>query len=257
MNQKSIFPKVAVDMFLVQGMWASAFLGVMVVVQIIRSVISTFTSSQLSTFFVSTFIASSIFMLVVGIIATYGFMPHFVGNGVTRKDFFKGASLGAIGLAIALPIISSIISLIEKGIVTLTNLPIKYEPIFESKVEEDPSFIEEIFRMIFTTNFNDSSHWVIVVVIFAVNLLTFYLIGWIIGSAFYKHLILGFLGIVMGIFILYCMGHIVAMLFGAPVTIFANTFELPDVVLIIIILFILVICFSIIRLLTKKAVIKI
>lgn len=258
MRQKAIYPKVSVDMFAMQGMWASVFLAIMIIVQIIRTVIFYFTNGNLGTFFLTTFIASSIFMLVIGIIATYAFMPHFVGNGVTRKDFYRGTSLGAIGLSIVIPIVTYIISLIEKGIVTLIKLPIQYESVIEADANEDPSFIDKLFSLIFTSSTIDfNSHWVSVMVIFAISLLTFYLIGWLIGSAFYKHTILGFVAIALGVLILYLMGHIVAMLLGAPVQIFANTIELPMFLSIILLVAILAFCFYAIRAITRKAVIKI
>lgn len=256
MKQKTIYPKVSFDLFVMQGYIAAWFLGVMILVQIIRVIISNISHNGTGTFLVTTYIAASIFMLVLGIIVTSAFLPHYVGNGVTRKDFFKGASLGAIGLSIAIPIVSFILSLIEKGIVTLLKLPVNYETVFKPDVDEDTFILGKVLSTILTPNIDFSSIWVLVLVLFAINLLTFYLIGWLIGSAFYKNIILGFGAILMGIFILYFIGHIMAMLLGNSAPIFTTHIELPVIVLIFILLALIAVSFYMIRLLTKKIVVK-
>jgi hypothetical protein len=91
MKQPKNYPKVAIDMFFVQGIWASGFLGIMLLIQIVKSVLFIFNDNNgVNTYYDATFIASNIFMLVIGIISAVGFIPHYVSNGVTRKDYFKG-----------------------------------------------------------------------------------------------------------------------------------------------------------------------
>lgn len=53
------------------------------------------------------------------------------------------------------------------------------------------------------------------------------------------------------------IGYIVTSLFGAPVQIFINTIEIPIAISIILLINILLLCFIVIRTLTRKAVIDI
>lgn len=257
MKLKAIYPKVSLDMFVVQGTWACGFLGVMILIQIVKGFFSPINNVDLGTFIMSAFVAAQIFMLVIGIIATYGFLPHYVGNGITRKDIFRGASLGAIGLSIALPIISYIIWMIEKGIMNLLNLPVKNLSVDITDIDSDKNLIGQFFQTLFVPVVNETTNFILLLIVFAVSLLTYYLVGWVIGSAFYKNTLLGFVGIAIGIVVLYGKSSILAKMLNSPVTTILSDLELSNVLLSIIFIVLLAISFYLVRVLTKKVVVKI
>ncbi len=48
--------------------------------------------------------SSSVFMLVIGILATYSFFDYFAKRGITRRDFFKATIGASVLLAVAVSI---------------------------------------------------------------------------------------------------------------------------------------------------------
>src|SRR4051794_22873455 len=104
MKHKAVYPKVATDLFFVQLFWSFGFLGVLLVVHIIKIILGIMNGSEINNYFSIVYVAAHIFMLVIGIISVYGFLPHYVGNGVSRRDYFKGATLSTIALSITIPV---------------------------------------------------------------------------------------------------------------------------------------------------------
>ncbi|NMA68411.1 MAG: hypothetical protein GX958_03215 [Desulfitobacterium sp.] len=121
--------KVARDMFLVQGIWTCYFLAIILAIHIIQTIITINLNGNLvdSGFFLSSHVSSRIYMLIIGIIAAIYFPPFYVGNGVTRKDSFRGILLGTLALAIALTLVTFCIGALESLLVKGLNLPISLE----------------------------------------------------------------------------------------------------------------------------------
>ena len=94
MKAKAIFPKVAVDLYIVQLLWSLSFLGFFLFIQIAKPLLAMIPLLKMNdkinigNYFDTVFIASNIFMLVIGIIVTLGLLPYYVSIGVTRRDFF-------------------------------------------------------------------------------------------------------------------------------------------------------------------------
>src|SRR5699024_12454545 len=62
------------------------------------------------------YVAANIYMLVIGIIAI-NFLPYYVQNGVTRKNYFIGNVFAGVGLSIVIPVLIYIISFLEKSVI--------------------------------------------------------------------------------------------------------------------------------------------
>lgn len=259
LRKASIFPKVATDLFWVQLFWAFGFLGIMFAIHIVKIILAINSDNDIELYFVSTFVASNIFMLVVGIISSYGFLPHYVSNGVTRKDYFKGAALASVGLSIALPVISSIVSGIELLILKIFNMSTIFSTTFGERVDmEEDGIVGEIIQSIIIAPYVDpQGNWLLAIFIVTLNLLTFYLLGWLIGSAFYRYgVVIGIVFIAISIVLLLLENALLSIGLGLTVSDRFTTydFSLPISILGIVVMIIIVLW--LIRQLTKRVAIK-
>lgn len=259
LKKTSIFPRVATDLFWVQLFWAFGFLGIMLAIHVVEIVVAINSNNDIELYFVSTFVASNIFMFVIGIISAYGFLPHYVRNGVTRKDYYKGAVIASVGLSIALPVISSIVSGIELFILKIFNMSTVFTTTFGERVnmEDDGIFVDIIQSIIIAPYVDPQSNWLLAIFIVTLNLLTFYLLGWLIGSAFYRFgVIVGLAFIAISIVIILLENALLSI--GLGLTVQDNfsgyEFSLPIAILGVVIMIIIVLW--LIRQLTKRVAIK-
>ncbi|MFA1819203.1 hypothetical protein ACDX78_03185 [Virgibacillus oceani] len=189
------YPKIAADMFWTLMSWTFGFLGVMIIINIVQRAINVIQGTEVDGgFYGSLIIASNIYMLIIGIISIY-FLPYYVENGVTRKDYFKGTLIASIGVSIVLPIIIFFISIVERFILTnWLNMSYKTQDINEifNEVLMDidgglGSFIGDlILSVILSPNMDPYSNWMLAIVVFASNIFIFYLLGWLISAGFYR-----------------------------------------------------------------------
>ena len=198
MNQKAVYPKVATDLFWIQLFWSFGFLGVMFVIHIIKVILGSITGNEINNYFSIVYVAANIFMLVIGIISTYSFLGFYVGNGVTRRDYFKGATLSTIALSIAIPVIASIISALERLFINLTNLyTVDSNPFVSKGIAEESNLIGDIVKSVVISPFVDlQDNWLLAILIFSLTLFTYFVVGWFIGTSFYRFNILIGLGVV-------------------------------------------------------------
>lgn len=95
----SAVTRVSTDMFIQQGSWSMGFLFVVLLIYIGVGIgtsmgVNVREGIAEEDFFSITYRSTKGFMLVIGIISAYGFLSYYVRNGITRRDFFKGAALG-------------------------------------------------------------------------------------------------------------------------------------------------------------------
>ncbi|MFJ5770462.1 hypothetical protein [Psychrobacillus sp. NPDC093180] len=258
MNQKTIYPKVATDMFWVQFFWALGFLGVLLVVQIIKAILSIIKGIEMNDYFDAVFIAANIFMLVIGIISSYGFLPYYVSNGVTRKDYFKGSAIASVALSITIPIIASIISVIQIFIVNLIDLSILKDSSLGNATGDEGNMVAELILSIVFTPFIDlQSNWLLAIFVFALNIFIYYLVGWLIGSGFYRFGVLfGLVCIILAFFIIYAQDLLLSLALDLPVHDMFASLQLPIYVAVIGIFVLAGLTFWMIRQLTKRIAIK-
>jgi len=209
MNKRKYYPKVAIDMFFVQGDWTKWFLGIITIVYVIQVFFAIKSGNSQDDFFVSSFVASNIYMFVIGIIAAYVFLPFYVRNGVTRRDYFKGAFLAAIGLSLTIMVYSLILTGLERLIINIGNLPLVIDntsiEFFEK--DEDMNLLGQIIKSIVVSPFISlESNWLISLVLTCLNFIVSYLIGWLIGTGYYRYgwlIGFGFIGIAIGLMMLW------------------------------------------------------
>ncbi|WP_078382070.1 hypothetical protein [Sutcliffiella halmapala] len=256
MKQHAIFPKVATDIFFTQLKWASGFLGVLFIVNIGKLVLSSIYGYEAEGFFSSIFVAGNIFMLVVGILAIY-FLPHYVGNGVTRKDYFTGTVLASIGLSITIPVIAFLVSILEQFILNMVNIALRAQTI--NDVDIDDNIIGDIVQSIIITPYvAPQQNWLLAIGVLSLNLFINYLIGWLISSSFYRLNVVAGLGfILLAINIKMLKDTFLRISLDLPVPgWFSNLDFLPSGIALVGILLLVIISIWLIRLLTRRVSVK-
>ncbi|GAQ17883.1 Tat pathway signal protein [Oceanobacillus picturae] len=255
MKQTNNYLKVMKDMFTVQMMWAFGVMGVMLIIGIVRLVLQ-FQENGQDNFYNSFFVVATFFFFVIGIMATY-FLPHYVGHGVTRKDYYKGASLALIGMAITLPFIVWGISVLTEFVVeNVTSFSFK-EPNMDVSTE-DSNFIGDIVEFLIVTPFVEpDSNWVLAIGIFSLKILTYYLAGWLISAAFYKFSVIAGLGfIAMSIVLLTVENVLLRSILSLPIPNRFAFLEMPEGIAIAALLLIPLGMFCLIRVMTKRVSVK-
>ena len=236
MKLKAIFPKVAVDLYIVQLIWSLGFLGILLFLQIAKPILTMVPLLNMNdkinvgNYFDTVFVSSNIFMLVIGIIAILGFLPYYVSNGVTRKDYFKGATIAAVGLSISIPIVASIIYALQNFIMKITGLQIVQKSTLANQaVDTDDGFIGELIQSIIMTPFIElESNWLLAITVFTLNIFTYYVVGWLIGSGFYRFgVTVGLLCIVIAFLVVYTQDLLLSSTLGLPVHDMFTSLDFP------------------------------
>lgn len=265
MKQKTIYPKVAIDMFLTQSKWTFRFLAIVFLIHVSHMIIALNSDRDLGTYFDSVFVATNIYMFIIGIIATY-FLPHFVSLGVTRKDAYLGTVIGAAGLSIAIPIISFIVSSIAKWIVlsvtSLTFTPSNINSVVAEMDMEDHilgTIISNTIQTFIGAPYVDpSSNLLLALIIASLNFFVYYLIGWLIGSTFYRFgTIIGLVFIVIGIVILLAKNILLRIPLDLPLPEHLQfTEDISKLIATLLIVLLIGIVIGIIRMMTQRVSIK-
>jgi hypothetical protein len=162
----SAVTRVSTDMFIQQGSWALGFLFIVLLIYFgvgIGNSIGVNVREGIAEedFFSITYRSTKGFMLVIGIISAYGFLSYYVRHGVTRKDFFNGAAVAAVYLSLAFPVVVGLGNWII-GMVT-------------SHDAGSTPLLQEF-----------DNNWLLTLVSYGVQIFTYYLMGWMIGSGFYR-----------------------------------------------------------------------
>lgn len=256
MKQPAIFPKVAKDMFWVQLTWTFGFLGIMLAINIFKIIVATVQGNEVDNYYNSVFVAANIFMLVIGIISVF-FLPHYVENGVTRKDYFKGAFLASVGLSAIIPIIIISISLLQQFILKISFKVADINSVV-LEIDSDDIVGDIVTSIILTPYVDPQSNWVLAIGIFSLNIFIYYLIGWLISASFYRFNTgtgLGF--ILIALIIITLEDTLLRISLDLPVLRRFSILEsLPLGVAVLCILFLILISIWIIRLLTKRVTVK-
>ncbi len=188
MKSKSNALKVAVDLFLEQMGWTLWFLGILLIIHVVRIFNSIYAGKDLEHFFLSSYYAADIYMLVIGIIIGYGFYPFFVKHGVTRKDVFRGGVLAAGLLSAAIVLTAAVITAAEYSVVNIANLPLHLNSTLEFTEGVDDDVIGNLVLLIVLGPLVDfSSHGLLSLFVYMTNIFTSYVIGWFISAVFYRY----------------------------------------------------------------------
>lgn len=259
MQQKYPYLKVANDTFFVQMIWALWAFAIVIVITIVKNIIIAKTGADISGFLTSYSQTANVYMLVIGIISATGLLPYFINHGITRKDYFKGSTIGAIALSLTITILFIIIALVERAVIKMLNLSLQLDPSsgagFASEAG-DPLIVNLLLVIVDAPSALSAEGGLLMFLIFSLNLLTYYVIGWMISSAFIRLKVIGGLAfIVLSLLFFtgrniiwgYNFGNIVSF---APVDVSPFISMLGTIVIIGISLYF-------VRLLTRKIVVKV
>ncbi|MEI3605134.1 hypothetical protein SPD48_05475 [Pseudogracilibacillus sp. SE30717A] len=260
MQKPVSYLKVGYDLFYVQLTWTFWALGIFLLINISRLIFLDYVDSYYS----GGYISANIYMLVIGIIAI-NFLPYYVENGITRKNFFLGNVLASIGLSLVIPILIYVISFFEELIVHNFTSIVLRDHTLEDVVEQvttdiDGNIIGEIIQSIILTPFiNPESHVVLSLALFSLHIFAFYIIGWMIGAAFYRlRLIGGLIFIAIGLAFILIKDSMIRLVLDIPLfqnlkvlANFPENLAFPSVFIIILVSIILI------HFLTKRVAIKI
>lgn len=260
MQKPVSYTTAALDLFLLQLTWTFWALGIFLVINTGRLIFLDYVDSYYS----GGYISANIYMLVIGIIAV-NFLPYYVENGVTRKKYFTANVLASVGLSIAIPILIYLISFFERLIVNNFTSIVLRENSLERAAEEvtaniDGNLIGEIIQSILLTPFiNPESNLILSLGLFSLHIFVFYIIGWMIGAAFYRlDVIGGLVFIVIGFILILIKDSMIRLVFDIPLfqnlTVLENV---PDNLALPFVFIIIIVSIVLIRILTKRAPIKI
>lgn len=256
MIERQIFFKVGLDMFFIQLVWTFGFLGVVFVVNIVKLFLSGLQGNAVDGYFHHIYAVGNIYMLVIGII-TVLFLPHFVGNGVTRKDYFFGGVIAAALLALAIPFITVIVSFIEKFILTMIGIQYKVQSMNE--VMLDGNIIGDLVQLIIVAPYVEPQDDLFLSLsVLAINLFVYYILGWLIGTSFYRFDVVGgILSVALAIGLKLSNDAFLRIVLDLPLIGWFQRLELlPESVALIGIFVIILVTFIAIRMMTKRVAIK-
>lgn len=256
MNHKP-YVKVTMDMFWMQFMWTLSFFGITLLIHIIKMITSLYSEDEVSSFFASSSITSNIFMLVIGIISSTSFIKHYVSHGITRKDFFYGASIASVSLSIIIPLIAALLTQVISFIIKLAHVPIVFQAYKSEKIEDSGNLISDIVQSVILTPILElQSEPILALLIFSLNIFTYYIVGWLIGSAFYRFgTIVGLGSIVLGGLVIYIEDVLINA--GLGIEVYNYTFTIPLYVSVFLVVVIVGMVLWIIRQFTKRVTIKV
>ena len=250
------FTKTGLDLLVIQFFWTLWALGIFIFIDVVKLIFQ----SNVDVLYNTGYIASNIYMLVIGIIAI-SFLTYYVENGITRKNYFYGNVIASIGLSIVIPFLLYGLSLVEKFILNrFTSIVINEDVLKDIVVDVDGNIIGEIIQSLILTPFiSPDSNLLLSLALFSLNIFVFYIIGWLIGAAFQRiGVIGGILFILIGIALIAVKDSMVRLAMDIPLfesfsalDIVPNGLALPVVFIVILLTFFLI------RLLTKRATIKI
>ncbi|MET3507729.1 hypothetical protein [Halalkalibacter oceani] len=167
--------------------------------------------------------ANRIYMLVLGILSMGGLLTYFVSNGVTRRDYFSGVAAAAVLLSVFLVIVTGLLHGAE--------------------------------RIFFGWGLSEESLGMTFVMAFF-QLIVFYFVGWLISAGFYLfHWLIGLVFIAIGIVIISIFDFVWGR-FGQQQFEFLPVTDISPAVGMIISLLLSFGLISVMRMLTKRAVVK-
>lgn len=143
--------KVARDIYVEQMKWSAWFIGIMIAVYSVLSIFHSYIDfNSANNLFLFSAGSSMIYMFVIGIIAGAAFLPQLIKLGITRKTCVYSMAVAALYLSVSLPLIFSLLALIEA----------LFSGLFQFDIAAFVLYVLSIFVM--------------------------YLLGWMINIGFYK-----------------------------------------------------------------------
>lgn len=192
MTTRNLLPVVIKDLFKQQFKWTINFIGITLLIIVFKIGQAIIQNKSIDDYYSMLLIAGNIYMFVIGILCIF-FLKYFVEHGVTRKDYFKGSLVVVTILAVIIPIITFIIYKIQM-FMTSSFVQFKDSQINEvvTDIDKTTSIFDDIIVALVTAPYIDpDKQTLLALAIFAINLLFYYLAGWLIGTAFQYPIVIG------------------------------------------------------------------
>lgn len=162
MNMFKTGKKIAFDLYALQMTWTAWYLPIVYITYFSLVWFLNEPEIQAMSLLTFTFQTATIFMLVCGILSSLIFLPTFMKHGVSRKSYFQGALLSSIALAITIIGITAILT----WMISLFNL----------------TAFKDVVLLPFSAN-----SWLLMITAYIILVMIYFLVGWLIGSSFYRY----------------------------------------------------------------------
>ena len=175
-----ISKQVSEDQFKTYLKWLLVILAAATVLHVGTLIITQIFTGAVIEIYSSFYDVSSIFMLVVGIMAVYPGLRQYAFHGVSRISYFKGTLSAAAKISVVSLLLALIASLIQYGFLQMGS------------IGDDAVLVlgDSHGDNIFTASVG-----------YLLSIFTTFLVGWAIGLAFYKHGVLtGVLSVIASMF---------------------------------------------------------
>ena len=183
MRLKSKVARVSTEMLGVQSGWTIWFLGIILVTYFLRFFFFVKNGNSIDNYFTQGYVASNIYMFVIGIIASIGALQFYVQNGVTRRDYFYGTAIGTFLLSVVLALAIMVIDWLTSTIIDILHVPIELKHMPDIAADADDPWIAKIVISIISAPYV-AGGWSVFT--FILNLFFYYLNGWLISAGFYR-----------------------------------------------------------------------
>lgn len=193
MKRQKIFPIVFKDLFKEQLKWTFATFGLIILIVYLFNVVQgMIKGTGVDDFYHLMLLAGNIYMFVIGIYSI-GFLKYLLEHGVSRANYFKGTLASSFCLALIIPIATLLIYHIQK--VILSPFVIFNESNINDVAKDitgTNTLLDDFIVAAITTPYVDiEQQTFLALVIFFINLLFYYIAGWLIGVAFQYPVVFG------------------------------------------------------------------
>ncbi|MDE4084398.1 hypothetical protein PO902_04975 [Planococcus maritimus] len=159
------YRRVAAAVFSDMFKWSLWFFSILFVIHLVRVFWLNSDTNEIEGFFVFSQYSVNIFMLVVGIMTAYAFMGRHIQQGLSRRDSYVGTALAAIGLSLFVTLVPLVINAIQHLLAEMVTLPVNLDT---------------------ASAFEETGGWIAAAIALFLNVLTFYLAGWLISIGYYR-----------------------------------------------------------------------
>lgn len=159
------YRRVAAAVFSDMFKWSLWFFSILFAIHLVRVFWLNSDTDQIEGFFVFSQYSVNIFMLVVGIMTAYAFMGRHIQQGLSRRDSYAGTAIAAVGLSLFVTIVPLVINGIQHFLAETVALPVTLDT---------------------ASAFEATGGWFAAAIALFLNVLTFYLAGWLISIGYYR-----------------------------------------------------------------------
>lgn len=159
------YRKVSAAVFSDMFKWSLWFFSILFAVHLIRIFWLNGGTDRIEGFFIFSQYSVNIFMLVVGIMSAYVFMSRHIQQGVSRKDSYLGTALAALALSAFATLVPLTVNGLQHLLAETISLPVELDTV---------------------SAFETTGGWFAAAIALFLNTLTFFLAGWVISIGYYR-----------------------------------------------------------------------